>query len=53
MNWQNDEFKEMKHYIFEYLRLDLPEKYAEQLTVKELFQSIDKFFDELIKGCIK
>lgn len=47
MKWENDLYKDLKWQIFNILKIELPEKIAEKVTIKMATDSIDELIKKL------
>lgn len=47
MKWNDDSYQNLKHDIFEILRIELPEKDAEKVTIRQIFDAIDEMIEKL------
>lgn len=50
MKWDGDPYQRIKQDIFDIIRIELPEKQAEKITIKQAFDAIDQLIANLIKG---
>jgi hypothetical protein len=49
MKWQYDEYKDLKHHIFDSLVSELKIEDAEKISVAKMSNAIDNLFKELLK----
>jgi hypothetical protein len=47
MKWDGDPNKDLKWNIFDILRIKLPEKDADKITVRQIVDAIDEMVDKL------
>ena len=48
MKWDNDPYQHLKHTIFELVREELTEEDAKNISLKKVFDCIDKLFIDLL-----
>lgn len=48
MKWDKDEYRDLKHEIWELIRKGLNEHHAKYITVKKLHDAIDDLFENII-----
>ena len=50
MKWDKDEYRDLKHEIWELIRKELNDHHGKYITVKKLHDSIDNFFFDVLKN---